>query len=144
MTPGFTRNDIKAHIEKKLVAYNAAVEMRLKRTGEEFIVLARTNGAYTDRTGNLRNSAFYRLMYDGRVISESFATAGSEGAAKSRSFVDKIAKGYKKGYALICGAGMEYAAAVESQGKEVITGSSQIVEENLKQSLNRINSKTGG
>jgi hypothetical protein len=41
-------------------------------------------------------------------------------------------------------AGMSYAAAVESKGRDVLTGSSQVAVSSLKKAIERINDKTGG
>lgn len=146
LTPGFTKKDINDYIQKKLKGYRKAIELRLKRTGEEFVKLARENGQYLDQTGNLRSSIGYIVLYNGIVLSEDYKAVnnGSEGVKKAQSFAEKIADQYPEGFVLVCVAGMEYAAAVESKGKDVLTGSSQIAEQILKQALKRINDKIGG
>ncbi|RNL50770.1 hypothetical protein [Pedobacter jejuensis] len=146
ITPKFTKQDIKNAIKKKVDAYHRAVEARLKFTGETFLRIAREDGAYSDRTGNLRSSLFFKVLYNGKVLSDGFeaATGGDEGLKEAKKIANKIARDYPKGFALVCGAGMNYAAAVESIGKDVITGSSQKIEKLLKSALERINGKVSG
>jgi hypothetical protein len=142
LKPQFTQGDIKAFINKKLKGYQDAIELRLRRTGEEFIVLTKENGTYKDRTGNLRNAPFYIVTLNGVRLASKYGNG--KVAAESRAFAEKVSGNYKKGYALICGDGMEYAAKVESLGKEVITGSTQIIEVRLREALLRIQNKVNG
>jgi hypothetical protein len=135
-TPNFNKSQIKKDLQKALKNMKKAIELRLLRAGEEFLILARESGEYKDHTGNLRNAPFYIVLLDGRPIMKEFGTG--EAANISKDFAEKIAAGYTSGYALICGDGMEYAAAVESKGKDVITGSTQIIEGKLKDALKRI------
>lgn len=146
LIPGFTKADIKNFVEGKLRNYKKAIESRLIRTGEEFVTLARDLNTYKDRTGNLRSSIGYVVLYDGKVLTENFEvkSGGDAGAEKAKSFIQKIAGDFQSGYVLICVAGMDYAAAVESKGKDVLTGTSQLVEEILKKSLKRIDDKING
>ena len=137
LTPQFKQSDIKAHIEKKMKAYRNAVLERLKQAGEKFVNIARDRGDYTDQTGNLRSSIGYIILYDGISLVEDFKQVkqGTEGVTKGKQEALKNAP--SKGYALVVVAGMEYAAAVESKGKDVITGSAQQVEIWLRQAMKR-------
>ena len=123
----------------------------LEDTGQEFIRDARLNGNYDDWTGNLRSSIGYIIVHDGVPIRLSdfkpeqgkpfrtveFTTKdnitvkfkaqirqydGSAGQNKGRDFANELASEYPKGLILIMCAGMEYAGAVEANGKDVITG----------------------
>lgn len=139
LTPQFTKADIKNFIKKKVEGYRKAMEMRLQRAGEEFIILCKESGTYKDRTGNLRNAPFYLVLHDGKRVGAEFGQG--KAGSKSKAFAEKVSSGYTLGYALICGDGMEYAAAVESRGKEVITGSTQTIETRLRDALKRIKDK---
>jgi hypothetical protein len=137
-----TREQIRKSIAEKIRIMDTAIISRFQSVGEQFIVDARNSGGYKDQTGNLRNSIGYLVLRNGLVVSmSSFASSGKrstgKGAAKGKEFILLVAKDYPKGYVLICAAGMEYAAAVESRGKDVITGSSQLAESKIRQALNR-------
>lgn len=115
----------------------------LTRIGEKFVNDARTNGQYTDRTGNLRSSIGYILINEGNIIRKNFKTSGNgtdkaNGLKAAKEFTDKIKSEYSKGLVLIGVAGMEYALYVESKGFDVITGSAptaQIMENAFKDFL---------
>lgn len=141
ITPTFTQADVKEAILKRLDSYRKAVIERLKQAGEKFVNFARLSGRYTDQTGNLRSSVGYILLYNGVTISEDFkqVKSGSEGVSKGKQ--EALNNAPKTGYALVCVAGMEYAAAVEAKGRDVITGSSQIVEGWLKNALDNLKNK---
>jgi hypothetical protein len=123
-------------VAQKVAELDAAIVNRFTRVGEQFIADARESGGYKDQTGNLRSSIGYLLLKNGRVIAASYSRSSTgSGAQKGKEFLLKISEEYPSGYVLICAAGMEYAAAVESMGKDVITGSSQTAETSLKDSL---------
>ena len=100
----------------------------LQYAGEEFVNNARMNGNYRDDTGNLRSSIGYVILKDGREIFSSFPGDMATGAKTARRestrvIMDDVAQTDYKGYVLVGIAGMHYAAAVESRGYDVITGS---------------------
>ncbi len=107
----------------------------LEYIGEEFIERARKQGEYTDRTGNLRSSIGYMVVKNGEVVSEGFKGTG-EGMQKGKEVASEQAS--NDGYVLICVAGMEYAAAVESKGYDVITGTAKQESKELKKLLQEI------
>lgn len=139
LNPQFTKADIKSYIDNKIRSYRAAILNRLQQAGEKFVILARNGGGYIDQTGNLRSSIGYLVLYNGSLLFEAFPGDKTEGKQKG---LDLANKEYStKGYCLICVAGMDYAAAVESKGKDVITGSSQIIEGWLKNALSGLKNK---
>ena len=75
-------------------------------------------GDYLDYTSNLRNSIGYVIVKDGKVIRSSF---GSKSQSTAKTLTSQLSGRVPKGYGLIVVAGMEYAAAVESKGYNVIT-----------------------
>lgn len=122
-------------------AENAIVET-LQDAGEKFVELARKNRSYDSHTGNLRSSIGYVIVYNGKLFKENFeksdiGTDGEEGLRKARQLASEIASTID-GLALIGVAGMQYAAAVESKGFEVISNSSLQAEAWLKQSIETI------
>ncbi|WP_131535460.1 hypothetical protein [Pedobacter nototheniae] len=135
----FSKAEIRKAIKAKIEEYRDAVTDRLKYSGEEFINLARTSGEYTDRTGNLRNSIGYMLLYNQKIKGEGFVGSGGLSVKEAKKIARRIARDNPDGFLLVGVAGMDYAAAVEAKGKDVITGSSQKVGRLLKASLKRLN-----
>lgn len=127
-----------------MAAAKKAYILRLQQAGEMFVSLARNSGAYTDQTGNLRSSVGYIIGDNGRLIDDNF-----HASPKGDQFGKGIAEGRRlaienispKGLCLIGVAGMDYAAAVEARGKDVISGSSLQVEQWLKTALSNLNLK---
>lgn len=145
LTPNFNLNNIKKAIQNAANTMDRQVSERLQMVGDEFVANARINGNYKDQTGNLRSSIGYIVFKDGQPIEENFEVAqkGTDqktGLNTGREF----ARNYDipdAGYCLLVVAGMDYAAAVESRGKDVITGSSLIAERELKASFKRLEDK---
>jgi hypothetical protein len=119
------------------------IEQRLRYVGEQFIQDARNSGDYTDRTGNLRSSIGFIILKDGRVIQEAFEKAGkgtdqATGVKAGQDYSKQVAQAFPRNYVLIVVAGAEYASAVESKGKDVLTGSSEKAKQALSKALQRI------
>lgn len=110
------------------------VIVALSYMGETFVNKARSIDTYKDNTGNLRASIGYVIMAHGKVVKSDFK-GKPDGQDKGRSAADEIAAQYPYGYVLIGVAGMEYAAAVEARGYDVIT-SSAVTGKMLGDSLN--------
>jgi hypothetical protein len=146
--PKFTQAEVKERLRKVAAAIEQAILLRLLRVAETFVRNARENGQYNDITGNLRNSIGYLILKDGVQMYEGFkrsakVTKSQAGVIQGRELARQVAAKYPRGYALIVVAGMEYAAAVESRGKDVLTGSSQIARNDLKTALQAIDKKIG-
>lgn len=136
IVPKFTKQDIAKLLQDRRKRILKALTTDWKRIGEQFVIHARTNAGFKDRTGNLRSSIGYVILYNGLQITENFETLkGKEGESIARKLVDEIATEFPRGLVLICVAGMEYAAAVESKGFDVITNSATFAEESLKKSI---------
>lgn len=105
--------------------------------GEACLIEARTNGNYTDRTGNLRNSIGYVVLKDGKTEKESVFSE-KEGGTKGEQFLSKLKKQYKTGVVLIVSAGMKYAASVEARNYNVITSAELLAEKLVPQILTQI------
>ncbi len=146
LRPKFNSQQIKKFIEEKLRRIEDAVLSMLQRVGENFVTNARTSGNYLNQTGNLRSSIGYVILKNGfQYFGGDFVLTGDgyEGLKKGKSFLEEIIKEFNnhRGWVLIVVAGMEYAAAVESKKKDVLTGSSQIAKKELKQAMERITKK---
>tara|TARA_R110000744_G_scaffold195512_1_gene314545 strand:+ start:8978 stop:9436 length:459 start_codon:yes stop_codon:yes gene_type:complete len=126
----FGKKKIEQLLDEQIKKFNDQTLKTLQYVGEEFINKARTSGNYTDRTGNLRSSIGYMVFLNGVVQSQNFTAAASgkktnsaEGRGKGRLFAQEVSQEYPQGFVLIGVAGMSYAAAVEANNFDVITGS---------------------
>ena len=137
LTPQFSEKDIRKFIESKIKIIEDVVFDQLVDAGEQFVADARSVDTYTDRTSNLRGSIGYVIYKDGIEVFGNFEGT-IEGQETSKRFIQKIVGENNKGYALIVVAGMEYGAAVESKGFDVLTGSGQLADENVKSAFNRL------
>jgi hypothetical protein len=110
--------------------------------GIKAVTYAKTKHTYHDQTGNLTSSIGYAIIIDGDIVrtgggkstfikgdGNPTKIASTEmGRFNAMNVLDDIAAQYPTGMILVVVAGMEYAAAVESKGYDVITGSSREAE----------------
>lgn len=148
--PKFTKAQLKEVLEKRKANLGQAILFRLQRTGETFVTNARNNGSYKDHTGNLRSSIGYVILKDGIQLFDNFktvpavdpqATGIAVGAQNAEDLLGDIAVAFPRGYVLIVVAGMEYAAAVESKNFDVLTSSSLIAANDLKDAIQTLTEK---
>lgn len=132
LTPDFNSGDIDHGFFEFIKGAEDNIELVLAYVGEQFVNWARTVDSYKDRTGNLRSSIGYLIANDGQVIKESFPGDKSGGVSEGRKIAEELAMEEYSGYVLIVVAGMDYAAAVESKGYDVLSGSSPAAERLLK------------
>ncbi|WP_159467941.1 hypothetical protein [Dyadobacter sp. 3J3] len=121
----FTAADFRRELEKRYQRINRAIILQLQALGEELVNHARSLDTYKDQTGNLRASIGYVLIVNGVVYSHYFPDS-KLGAATGRQLADELSSRAGKGYALIVVAGMDYAAAVESMGYDVLTSAEML------------------
>lgn len=109
--------------------------------GEKAVEYARKNGSYKDQTGNLRSSIGYAVVHDKKVILKDALEKvknGVEGVQVGNQFRNELIKEQqKKGISMIVLAGMDYAAAVESTNRDVISGSELMVKKLVPELLRR-------
>lgn len=149
IVPKFTKEQLPKLVGEKLQRFNDAVLLRFIRVGEQFINNSRNNHTYKDRTGNLTSSIGYIILKDGEQLTENFLEKpGPElkdeklvGAENAKKVAQELARQFPKGFVLICVAGMDYAAAVESKGYDVITSSAITAKDDLPKQLNQLISK---
>jgi len=133
------KENVNEAIEKKILLAKQSMQRTFMRVGEECINYARIHGSYIDQTGNLRSSIGYAVLDDGREISvKGFEQVkeGAKGVRSGKQFLKEIMSRHRNGIVLIVVAGMDYAAEVESRGRDVIAGS-QLYGENLAPKLLR-------
>lgn len=102
----------------------------LNDVGLECVKEARTMRKYTDRTGNLRSSTGYAIVYNGRIIKQSnfekVKQTATEGAATGKKLIRQLASSYADGLVLILVAGMDYAVYVEARGYNVLNSAEDL------------------
>jgi hypothetical protein len=116
---GFTK-----YIERQVqLRLDACIEL-LDYVGLECVKEARTARRYTDRTGNLRSSTGYYVLYEGRVVKkggfEAVSPQAAQGPSEGAKFIARVASEHPSGIVLIVVAGMSYAAYVEANGYNVL------------------------
>lgn len=120
-------------------AYDKAAIEEMFKIGEELVKYARLDSSklkhYTDRTGNLRNSIGYIVVFNEQVIGASFvgdtpsdqmyadkadADMAHRKGLEYATSIGRQLKGYKTYLVLV--AGMEYAVYVQAKGFDVLAG----------------------
>lgn len=136
LRPQFTRESVEKHLNSVSSDIESKTLAALQYAGEEFVSKARTTQTYQDQTGNLRSSIGYVILKDGKVLSQNMSGT-NQGRQNASQATMEVGARYPKGMVLIGVAGMNYAAAVESKGYDVITGSAPESNE-LKELLSAI------
>lgn len=142
LTPMFNRQFILDRLQQITDNMDAKALEVLQYHGEEFVNKARSNRTYADETGNLRSSIGYIILHDGKVVNQNFkvnrsSIDGEVGRIEGMDTATQVANDYPKGWVLIGVAGMNYAAAVEALGYDVITGA-EPKSEGIKQMIGEI------
>lgn len=140
MTPLFSGDDIKRWFDHFQDRAEEKILKLLMAGGEKFVAIARKSGSYDDQTGNLRSSIGYVIAKDGEVIISNFKESNkgsdkSTGKEKGHRVAEDISLSFSGGYILVGVAGMDYAAAVEAKGYEVVTGANTLCNKYLKKAL---------
>ena len=125
LIPKFSMRDINARVDRFEKEKTRKIFEVLSYVGIESVKYAKQNHEYSDQTGNLTSSIGYAIIHDGSIDKASMMHE------ESARLVEELAKQYPKGMVLVVVAGMEYAAAVESKGYDVITGSSMYADTEL-------------
>lgn len=146
MTPLFDQKSLERWFEHFQSKAEDKMLIFLQAGGEKFIEVARRSGSYKDQTGNLRSSVGYVIAKDGEVVKENFVesdkgTDKTTGKYKGRRLAEEVSLSHAGGYILVGVAGMEYAAAVEAKGYEVISGANAQCEKYLRDTLKSVFNK---
>lgn len=127
-------------------AYQKALsEIAFSRQGQR-VEIGEETPSFKDHTGNLRSSIGFVILKNGEPLEQTFkpsdiGTDKETGMLKAMVVAKQISANFPKGFVLIVVAGMEYAAAVESKGYDVITGSSLIAEDALRKAVKSLSDK---
>lgn len=109
--------EIQQYIKEQLDRKVEELISKLSYIGEGALRIAREQGSYTDRTGNLRNSTGYVIAVDGQVIARAgFRSKNEDGAA----FAEELARTTDGKAVLVVCAGMSYATYVSRRGYDVL------------------------
>lgn len=149
ISPRFSNADVRQMFAIKLQRIEQVIINRLILVGETFVRNARLNGNYLDQTGNLRSSIGFIVLKNGTAVHENYEEAQSgtdkgKGIQSAKQFISQLRTNFRMGYTLIVVAGMDYAAAVESRGKDVLTSSGKQAEIDIRFALNEIKRKVKG
>lgn len=109
--------EIEQYIEEQLALKVERLINSLSYIGEGALRIAREQGSYTDRTGNLRNSTGYVIAVDGEVIARAGFKTKDEGGA---AFAEELARTTEGKAVLVVCAGMNYATYVSARGYDVL------------------------
>lgn len=140
-------SELKARMNAAKQRIDLAVFERLSRLGEELVNYARSipaDAGYTDQTGNLRSSTGYIIVKDGNVLKANFEkrtgikTDSKDGKLVGYNHALTVASEHSSGYALIVVAGMDYALAVESRGKDVLTTTEHMAKKRMPNEVKRL------
>lgn len=148
---------------KDLMNIEKALIRRMQFIGEQFVIDCRNQpqptvsrrkdkktgkalfqgpkeGVFEDQTSNLRSSEAYFIVKDNVVIGgNTFGTP--EGISHAKQVMKDVP--FHSGIRLIGVAGMNYAAAVESLGYNVITKQSYVAIDNLHEQFTALSKKVG-
>lgn len=151
MKPLFKKNAVQARCDAFMRRVEVQTMTAATIEGEIFVNNARNMGEYENQTSNLRNSIGYGIVQNGQAKAvssrwEDYGVTGGlvidRGDQVAAHHIRSLASKYSgRHIALIGVAGMDYAAAVESRGKDVITGSYQITKQRMKVQLEKIRAR---
>ena len=135
--PKFDFNAINKRIAEYQKRIILAQILTLRFLGEECVKRARINADFIDQTGNLRSLIGYILFQDGVALSSYFKKVkkGSDGTNEGRKLALQVGSENDEGLVLVVVAGMEYALAVESRGRDVLTSTEHFAKQELPRML---------
>ena len=139
LIPGFSQSGINKQIDRFVLSIEQRIIYTLAMVGESFVNDARNKtpaeGSFIDQTGDLRSSIGYVVAKNGDILTAKFEGKTAEGKAQGQKIADEVLRKNPVGIILVVVAGMEYACAVESKGKDVITGSIPAAKALLKKKI---------
>lgn len=152
LKPTFKQSDVKAYLQRKSDLIEKRIIHNLALLGLKCIIEARTNRTYTDQTANLVNSTGFVIVRNGKVLTENFEKTGipkkpdpdgKDGLKIGRALAMDLVGKYRKGFALIVVAGMDYAVKVESKGYNVLTSAEQMAKKELPGMMKQLGNNIG-
>lgn len=102
---------------------------------------------YIDDTGYLRSSIGFALYNDGVCITQDFMPTEGENSAggmeAAKQTASQVAAQYSTGIVAVIVCGADYAAAVESRGYDVLTGSTKEMQKIFKKHIDEVKAAHG-
>lgn len=155
LKPRHTAKTLDAEMERRLAIIRQYVIQKLSILGVQAANHARTQRGYTDQTGNLVNSTGFIILENGKNIFEDFKVTykggktvdingepAKDGLQEGRNYLNEIAAQFSnfRGYALVIGAGMDYASTVEHlRGKNVLAATELWLRDEFPKMMAEIN-----
>lgn len=119
------------YLEKRIEENNRRLLQQLQYVGESCLIKARTDGSYTDQTGNLRNSIGYVIADNRSIVSTAGFSQNGEDGKKTATQKAVDTKG--DNMVLVVASGMNYASYVAAKGYDVLDSAELIVPRLMKQ-----------
>ncbi|WP_448104737.1 HK97 gp10 family phage protein [Pedobacter panaciterrae] len=147
VTPSFKKSDVIKAFQKRSAAVEQVMIRQLKVLGEKCANKARSLDTYKDQTGNLRSSIGYVIYVKGSPKYVNFeqngkSESGEAGVKAALDVANEYAsKNITNYYALVVVAGMDYAAHVESMGKDVLASAEHLAENEFPKLMTRLMDK---
>lgn len=122
-------------------ARNAIIRV-FQYVGEQCVAESRQSGKYVDRTGNLRSSIGYAVIYGGKVVRSGGVAGGGDGKANADQLLStltgKVSAYFSGGVTLVVVAGMNYATYVEAMGLNVLSSGKLLAERLVPEMMKKI------
>ena len=137
-------------VENKMLEYARRVEQaqlfQMFTLGEMCVNHARSVPAsqgFNDQTGNLRSSMGYIVFNHGVIAKQNFKQVlkGNEGQLEGKKLALEIGQQYRDKIVLVVVAGMNYAVAVESRGKDVLTSAELLAKQQFPILMNKLKNR---
>lgn len=133
----FDKAAFEAYAQRSIEQHRQNVIEALTWMGGECVRDAKSNGSYTDRTGNLRNSVGFVIFENGNIVHEYFEKTASgteksdqDGISTGKQLAVNVGSDFP-GIVLVVVAGMKYAMYVESRGYNVLTSAELMARQEL-------------
>lgn len=133
-----TSGEMDDHIRRYIELQKQKIITLLAFIGDKCIIEARNNGAYQDRTGNLRASIGYVIVDNGTIVLESAQGSTAEGRSAAEEQLRKLVIGNTSGLVLIVVAGMDYAAKVEAMNLNVLSSAELLAENEVPRLMRKL------
>lgn len=139
--PTYNTNQVMQKLQNNMETISQIISLRMAYIGERVVNHCRNippEIGFTDRTGALRSSIGYVVYTQGRPTVSNFVGTNTEGTQQGKTLADRIASRYKTGWVLVVVAGMNYALAVESRGRDVLTSGEQMAKYEVNRMVDQL------
>lgn len=142
IVPTTPQEAIARRLEEKIQERRLQLSRHLSFLGEQCLNEARASGSYTDRTGNLRSSLGYVVLYNGSPVSPATIQPDSLGGKEAEEALQRAqAEAPQTGFVLIVVAGMHYAPYVAALGYDVLESAESLARREVPALLDKLRLK---